>query len=253
MKITSMNVNGVRASTDKGLLDFLSQSAPDIIGLQETKVNAVFPKVVMPGYSAEWCFADRRGYSGTLCLFRNKPLTVTRGLGKPELDGEGRLVTLEYPGFFFVTVYVPNSKGGLGRWYYRLDWDAAFAEYLVSLQAKKPVIAAGDFNVAHDFADVNPENLRNGEMPHGFLTEERDGFNALLETGMADVFRELHPDTVGAYTWWSNRLNRRKENRGWRLDYFLVSRCLLDKVKACTIRSDVAIADHAPIELVIAI
>lgn len=244
-------MNGLRALLGKGFLGYLQDSQADIVAIQETKANMEISDAVLTGYSAEWCFAERPGYSGTLCLFRQKPLAVTHGLGNAELDREGRLIALEYPGYYFVNVYVPNSQGGLDRWYYRLDWDVALREYVESLHTRKPVIVAGDFNVARDYIDIYPENLRNEQNPPGFLAEERDGFNALLDTGMVDVFRELHPDLEGAYTWWSNRLNKRRENRGWRIDYFLTTSSLLDSVESCTIRSDVFGSDHAPIELII--
>jgi len=253
VKIASWNVNGLRGCIAKGFLDYLRESSPDIIAIQETKVSARVSDVELPGYTAEWAFAERPGYSGTLCLFRRKPLSIAHGLGNLELDQEGRLITLEYKDFYFVCVYVPNSQGGLSRWCFRLDWDTAFRDYLESLQIRKPVIVAGDFNVAHDFIDIYPENLRNNEKPYGFLTEERDGFNALLEIGLVDVFREIYPDTTGAYSWWSNRHNMREKDQGWRIDYFLASAQLLSKVKSCIIRSDVFGSDHAPIELLISL
>jgi exodeoxyribonuclease-3 len=160
---------------------------------------------------------------------------------------------LEYPAFYFINVYVPNSQGGLDRWYYRLDWDTSFLKYLDNLQKRKSVIVGGDFNVARDYIDVYPENLRNNKNPNGFLSEERDGFNALLEIGFVDVFRELNPTKERAYSWWSNRLKKRLENRGWRLDYYLISENLMAKVKSCEIHSDILGSDHAPIELVISL
>jgi len=252
LTLCTWNVNGLRASLGKGLLDYLRESEPDVVAIQETKTNAPVPDIVLPGYQAVWCFAEKPGYSGTLCLFKEKPLAVTRGLGDTRLDSEGRLITLEYPSHYFVCVYVPNSKGGLDRWYYRLDWDKALLEYLEALHDRKPVIVGGDLNVARSYIDVYPENLLEAD-PHGFLTEERDGLNALLEMGLVDVFRELHPDLEGAYSWWSSRLNRRSENKGWRLDYFLTSAQLLPKVRSCKLRPDVFGSDHAPIELVIAL
>jgi len=252
MKMVSWNVNGLRSCLDKGLLNYLRGASPDIIAIQETKVNARLSDVELPGYTAEWAFAERPGYSGTLCLFRRKPLSIAHGLGNTELDQEGRLIRLEYKDFYFVCVYVPNSQGGLTRWCYRLDWDTAFRDYIESLQTSKPVIVAGDFNVAHNFIDIYPENLRNVEKPYGFLTEERDGFNTLLEIGLVDIFRELHPD-AGAYSWWSNRFKKRELDQGWRIDYFLASANQLSKVSSCAIRSDVLGSDHAPVELVIAL
>ena len=247
MKFITWNVNGLRACIGKGLADYLRKADADVVALQEIKTNIPLPDFSFPQYFAEWNGGERLGYSGTVCLFKKKPLTVMRGLGDERFDKEGRLITLEYPTFYFVNAYVPKSQDGLNRWCYRLDWDTAFADYLSNLQKRKPVIVCGDFNVAHNYIDIYPENLRNIENPYGFLTEEREGFNALLGTGLSDVFRELHPAREQAYTWWSNRLNKRKENRGWRLDYFLASDSLLPKVKSCDIRADVySLAGVAP-------
>ena len=250
LKFITWNVNGLRACLQKGLLDYLSVSSADIIALQEIKVNIPTPDLKLFGYAVDWNFAERTGYSGTLCMFRKKPLSIKHGLNDESLDNEGRLITLEYPDFYFVNVYVPNSQGSLDRWYFRLDWDVAFSEYLCELQVKKPVIVCGDFNVARDYIDVYPENLLNVPNPHGFMSEERDGFKALLDAGFIDAFRELFP-TREIYTWWSSRLHKRRENRGWRLDYFLVSRKVFGRVRKCEIRGDVFGSDHAPVELVI--
>jgi len=237
----------------KGFTEYLKGASPDIAAIQETKVNQVLSQAVPHGYSAEWCFARRSGYSGTLCLFKQKPMSVSRGFGESSMDVEGRLIALEYPGFIFVNVYAPNSQGGLERQYFRQEWDAHFREFVCNLQVRKPVIIAGDFNVAHEPIDVYPENTRNMENFSGFLTEEQQGFSDLLDAGLVDVFRHLHPTEEGAYTWWSNRLNKRGENRGWRLDYFLASSCLIQKVRSCAIRSDIKGSDHAPIELTISL
>jgi len=252
VKISSWNVNGLKACIGNGLTDYLKVTSADIIALQETKVNAAIDEVIPPGYKAIWNHAERPGYSGTLCMSRHKPLSVKYGLGVPKLDTEGRLITLEYSAFYFLNVYVPNSQGSLDRWYYRLDWDVAFSEYIESLQSLKPVVIAGDFNVAHHHIDIYPENLRNDKNPRGFTSEERDAFQSLLDLGLTDVFRELNPD-LRAYSWWSNRLHKRKEDRGWRIDYFLVTDDLLKKIKSCRIRDDVFGSDHAPLELVISL
>jgi len=167
VKISTWNVNGLRGCLGNGLADYLKTVCADIVALQETKVNAAIDEVILPGYKAFWYCAERPGYSGTLCMSRHKPLSVKYGLGKPELDTEGRLITLEYSAFYFINVYVPNSQGGLDRWYYRLEWDAAFVEYIESLQSLKPVVIVGDFNVAHRHIDIYPENLRNDENPRG--------------------------------------------------------------------------------------
>jgi exodeoxyribonuclease-3 len=176
-------------------------------------------------------------------------MSVSFGLNGDNTDDEGRVITLEYPGFYLVNVYVPNSQGGLERWYYRLDFDSMFSEYADGLRKRKDTVICGDFNVARSFIDVYPENLRNIEKPYGFSTEERDGFEALLDLGFSDVYRKLNPEKERAYTWWSQRLNKRRENRGWRIDYFLVSESLMPKVVSCGIRDDIYGSDHAPLEL----
>jgi len=228
MKFITWNINGLRANLKKGLDEYVLLSDADIIAFQETKVNK--PTAVGDyeafDYLANWNFAERVGYSGTVCLFRNEPILTTYGLGNKKLDTEGRLITLSYPDFYFVNVYVPNSQGERERWYYRLDWDYVFAEYLADLQIRKPVIVGGDFNVARDYIDIYPENTRNEKNPHGFTSEERGGFTALLNTGLVDVFRKLHPTQEGAYTWWVQRNEGRANNRGRRLDYFLSIRCV---------------------------
>jgi exodeoxyribonuclease-3 len=249
MKIVTWNVNGLRAAMKKGLPEYIANNKPDIIGLQEIKLNAALPELAVNGFASAWNHSERLGYSGTVCLFKTKPLTIKHGIGVSELDTEGRVITLEYPQFFYVNAYVPNSQGGTARWYFRLDFDEAFCEHLETLSERKPVIVGGDFNVAREYIDVYPENLRNEKHPHGFLSEERDAFNTLLGAGFTDIFRELHPDDDRGYSWWSNRLNKRSDNRGWRIDYFLVSAELRGKVKSCVIRSDVLGSDHAPLEL----
>jgi exodeoxyribonuclease-3 len=251
MKIASWNVNGLRACWDKGLRDYILDSGADIIGLQETKTSEPLPELETLGFGVDWNSGERPGYSGTVCLFRKKPIAVTHGLDVPKLDTEGRLITLEYPRFFFVNAYVPNSQGGLERWYYRLEWDEAFYVFLERLLQSKPVIVCGDFNVASEYIDIYPENTRNVEKQPGFITEERDAFHALLDSGFADSFRLLHPEETGAYSWWSNRLKKRNENRGWRIDYALVSEELTPLIIDASIRADIMGSDHAPIEVVI--
>jgi exodeoxyribonuclease-3 len=248
MKFITWNTNGLRAALDKGAREYIANSGADIVAIQETKLNAA-AGLGLQGYLADWNHAGRGGYSGTLCLFRKKPLAVMHGIGEPKFDAEGRVITLAYPAFYFANVYVPNSQGGLDRWYFRLGFDETFRNYLCRLARRKPVIIGGDFNVAREYRDVYPENLRNDARQYGFLSEERDAFESLLDCGFADVLRELNPAAEGAYTWWSNRLNKRKENKGWRIDYFLVSDELLPKVKSCVIRSDIFGSDHAPLEM----
>jgi len=251
LKFATWNVNGIRACLDKSLVEYALFADAEIIALQETKVNEPIQidDLLSLGYSAEWNFAERLGYSGTLTLFTKTPTKVTHGLDNKKFDNEGRLITLEYPSFYFLNVYVPNSIGGRERWYYRLEWDGVFLEYVQKLQKVKPIIIGGDLNVARDYIDVYPENLRNEENPPGFLSEERDGLNALFDLGLVDVFRHFHPTKERAYSWWSQRGNKRSENRGWRLDYFLVSESLMPKVGGCVIRSDILGSDHAPVEL----
>ncbi|GBU22193.1 exodeoxyribonuclease III [Fibrobacteres bacterium R8-0-B4] len=248
MKIVTWNVNGLRACIDKGLLSFLSATNADIVGLQEIKTGEPVPELVLPGYAAAWNCSARPGYSGTVCLFKAAPESVQYGFGEDRFDAENRLITLEYRSYYFVNVYVPTSQGGLDRWYYRLDWDTAFLNYLKTLQQYKSVIIAGDFNVAHNGIDIYPENQRNVENPAGFTPEERDGFNAILASGFVDVYRELHPAQEGAYTWWSAHLRDRDENKGRRIDYILVSGKLRRKIKSCEIRADINGSDHAPVE-----
>jgi RNA-directed DNA polymerase len=252
LKIITYNVNGLRAAFEKKeFIEYISNSNADIIAVQETKMNEPYAKTELTGYIAEWNFADRSGYSGTLCLFKHKPNSIMHGFGSEKPDTEGRVITLEYPAFYFVNAYVPNSQSDLSRLYYRLEWDNHFLDYLLNLNEQKPVIIGGDFNVARDHIDIFPENLRNIENPPGFLSGERDNFNTLLNVGFIDVFRKLNPSLEKAYTWWSNRLHKRKENRGWRIDYFLVSENIFPNVKNCVIRSDVYCGDHAPVELII--
>ena len=265
MKIISWNVNGLRACLSNGLIDYLLLTDADIIALQEIKVNEPVAELSLPGYTADWCFSARGGYSersvrrsggysGTMCLYKVPPISVKHGLilqssnGDEWLDDEGRIITLEYPEYFFVNVYVPNSQSKLSRRHYRMYWDYAFLNYIYKLNSGKPVIIGGDFNVAHQHIDVFPENVRNVKKPYGFLEQERDGFNRLLEIGMADVFRVLYP-AAEAYTWWSQRFSKRDANQGWRIDYFVLSDKLLPKVKNCVIRSDVHGSDHAPMEM----
>jgi len=253
MRFVSWNVNGLRACLKKGFIKSLTTFDPDIIALQEIKTSIPIPEAIPPGYSADWYFSERSGYSGVLCLFKSKPLSIRHGFGEAEFDGEGRLITLEYNNFFFLNVYVPNSQGGLHRSCFRHDWDQHFINYIESLHTEKPVVIGGDFNVAHKYLDVFPENCRNETEPAGFLMSERDGFYSLLDVGLIDIFRKLNPELEGAYTWWSNRLHKRNENRGWRLDYFLISEQLRSKVKNCAILTDVLGSDHAPISLTISL
>ena len=244
MKIASWNVNGLAACKRKGFLRVLANSRADIFCCQEIKAHC---PLSTPGYSQFWNPAQRPGYSGTLTLARKEPLSVRYGMGIREFDEEGRLITLEYNGYYIMNVYVPNSQSGLARLDYRTAWDAALCAFVQSLD--KPVILCGDFNVARDFIDVYPAHVQNDPDPPGFQSSEREGMERLLALGLIDVFRTLHPQAEGAYTWWSMRLHKRLENRGWRLDYFLLSEALMPMVQGITHHTDILGSDHCPISL----
>ena len=249
MKVVSWNVNGMRACWEKGLKEFLEKTDAYIICLQETKLQTEFAELKDSDYFCYYVFSERKGYSGTACLTKNEPKEVTYGIGDNRFDNEGRVITLEYEEFILVNCYVPNSKGSLERFYFRMDWDTAFNEYLDRLQRIKPVIVCGDFNVAYEYIDIYPENLTNEENPSGFLDEEREGLEQLFEIGYTDAFRDLYPEREYAYSWWSNRLHKREENKGWRLDYFLVSEPFPAYITDCGMYSDVLGSDHCPIFL----
>lgn len=246
MKIISWNINGLRAYIKNNSLRFFEKADVDVICLQETKGMV---ELELPGFHTFWNPAKRPGYSGTLTLSKIAPHSVRYGFGVEKFDNEGRLVTLEYPGFFLVNSYFPNSQHSLERQEYRTEWDTELLAYLQQLS--KPVILCGDINVARDYIDIYPENLRNEENPPGFRSEEREGLEALLEAGFVDVFRKWYPNKTGAYTWWSNRLNNRLENRGWRLDYFLVTKDIIHDVCDIQHLTDVLGSDHCPIKLTI--
>ncbi len=247
MKCISWNVNGLRACVGKGFPDAFAQLDADFFCLQETKLQSGQIDLPLPGYAQFWNYAEKKGYSGTAIFAKTEPLSVRYGVGVEELDTEGRLITLEYPDFFLVTCYTPNAQRGLTRIDHRLKWDAAFREYLQALDAQKPVIACGDLNVAHQEIDLkNPASNRGNA---GFSDEERESFGKLLSAGFTDTFRYLHPDATGAYTWWSYMFNARANNAGWRIDYFLVSNRIADKITATPIYSEVLGSDHCPVGL----
>ena len=247
MKFISWNVNGLRACVTKGFQSFFDAADADFFCLQETKLQEGQIQLDLPGYSQFWNYAEKKGYSGTAIFAKYAPLSVTNGLGIEELDTEGRLITLEYPEFFLVTCYTPNAQQGLARIGHRLKWDDAFREYLTSLDRKKPVIVCGDLNVAHQEIDLkNPASNRGNA---GFSDEERESFGKLLDAGFTDSFRHLYPDATGMYSWWSYRFNARKNNAGWRIDYFLVSDRLADKITATPIHADIFGSDHCPVGL----
>ena len=247
MKCISWNVNGLRACVGKGFADAFAQLDADFFCLQETKLQSGQIDLPLPGYAQFWNYAEKKGYSGTAIFAKTEPLSVRYGVGVEELDTEGRLITLEYPDFFLVTCYTPNAQRGLTRIDHRLKWDTAFREYLQALDAQKPVIACGDLNVAHQEIDLkNPASNRGNA---GFSDEERESFGKLLSAGFTDTFRHLHPDATGAYTWWSYMCNARANNAGWRIDYFLVSNRIADKITATPIYSEVLGSDHCPVGL----
>lgn len=247
MKFVSWNVNGLRAVCGKGFADIFTGLDADFFCLQEIKLSPGQLDLEFPGYEAFWNYAERKGYSGTAIFSRHKPLGVTYGMGMPEHDSEGRVITLEMPEFFLVTVYTPNSKDGLLRLDYRMEWEAAFREYLLGLDARKPVIVCGDLNVAHKEIDLkNPSTNRRSA---GFTDEERGCMTRLLDSGFTDSFRHLYPDLEGAYSWWSYRMRARERNAGWRIDYFLVSDRLADKITEARIHNDIFGSDHCPVSV----
>lgn len=247
MKYISWNVNGLRACMGKGFLDFFTQAQADAVCLQETKMQPDQLTLELPGYHQFWNSAVKKGYSGTAIFARQEPLSVQIGIGIPEHDQEGRVITLEYEDFYLVTVYTPNAQQGLARIDYRMAWEDAFRTYLKELDGKKPVIVCGDMNVAHKEIDLkNPASNRGNA---GFSDEERGKFGELLSSGFTDTFRLLHPDAVGIYSWWSYRFHARENNAGWRIDYFLVSDRIKDRVRHAEILTDVFGSDHCPVLL----
>ncbi len=247
MKFISWNVNGLRACVTKGFEDYFHSEDADFFCLQETKLQAGQIDLDLPGYRQFWNYAEKKGYSGTAIFAKEDPLSVTYGVGVPELDTEGRLITLEYPTFYLITCYTPNAQQGLARIDHRLKWDEAFRNHLKKLDKTKPVIACGDLNVAHQEIDLkNPSSNRGNA---GFSDEERESFSTLLDAGFTDSFRFLNPDATGIYSWWSYRFNARKNNAGWRIDYFLVSDRIREKITAAPIRSDIFGSDHCPVVL----
>ena len=248
MKLFSWNVNGLRACMNKGFADFLAEYAPDIICLQETKMQREQADFVFPGYEEFWNSAEKKGYSGTAIFTKQNPLNVTYGLGIAEHDKEGRVITAEFADFYLVTVYTPNSQRGLARLDYRMQWEVVFHEYLERLDAQKPVIVCGDLNVAAEEIDLkNPKTNRKNA---GFTDEERNKFTEFLESGFIDTFRYFYPDAEGMYSWWSYRFNARKNNAGWRIDYFCTSESMKDRLVSAKIHNEVLGSDHCPVELV---
>lgn len=247
MKLISWNVNGIRACMDKGFMDFFRQADADVFCLQETKVQAGQIKLPLDGYHQYWNYADKKGYSGTALFARQEPLQVTYGMGIDAHDHEGRVITAEFGDYYVVTVYTPNSQDELKRLEYRMQWEDDFRAYLKKLEQSKPVIFCGDLNVAHREIDLkNPKtNRRNA----GFTDEEREKMTKLLSAGFIDTFRYFYPDKEGIYSWWSYRFQARAQNAGWRIDYFLASECLKDRLESAGIHTEVFGSDHCPVEL----
>lgn len=247
MKFISWNVNGLRACIGKGFQTFFDEIDADFFCLQETKLSAGQLQLDLPGYQQFWNYAEKKGYSGTAIFAKEAPLSVTYGLGIPELDTEGRLITLEYPEFYLVTCYTPNAQRGLARIDHRMIWDAAFRDHLKQLDAKKPVVICGDLNVAKEEIDLkNPSSNRGNA---GFSDEERESFQKTLAAGFTDSFRFLYPDKTGAYSWWSYMFHAREKNAGWRIDYFLVSNRIAARIQDASIHADILGSDHCPVGL----
>ena len=248
MKLISWNVNGLRAALKKGFVEYAESQKADILCLQETKAHPdQLDHPVLSGYHDFWNSAEKKGYAGTAVFSATEPLNVTQGIGIEEHDNEGRVLTLEYPEFILVNVYTPNAQNELRRLPYRQAWDAAFLDYLLSLEKKKPVIFTGDLNVAHQEIDLaRPKQNRNNP---GFSDEERKGFDHYMEAGFIDTFRHLHPEEPDHYSWWSYRANARANNVGWRIDYFCISPQLLPKLSRAGIQDDVMGSDHCPVTL----
>ena len=247
LKFVSWNVNGLRAIVNKNFADVFSDFDADFFCLQETKLQEGQIELTFPGYESYWNYADRKGYSGTAIFTKHTPLAVRLGIGIGEHDSEGRVITLEYADFFLVTVYTPNSQEQLKRLDYRMAWETAFLAYLKGLETTKPVIVCGDLNVAHENIDL--KNWKTNRKNAGFSDEERAKFSEVVANGFIDTFRHFHPDAEGRYSWWSYRFNARKNNAGWRIDYFLVSDALKDALVDADIHENIFGSDHCPVSL----
>lgn len=249
MKLISWNVNGLRACVGKGFTDFLTKEDADIFCIQETKLQEGQIDLDLPGYYQYWNYAEKKGYSGTAIFTKTQPSSVFYGIGVEEHDHEGRVITLEYEDFYIITVYTPNSQDGLARLPYRMKWEEDFLSYLKKLEEHKPVIFCGDLNVAHKEIDLkNPKSNRKNA---GFSDEERAKFSILTESGFLDTFRYFYPDMEGIYSWWSYRFSARAKNAGWRIDYFLVSDVLKDRLEDAVIYTEVMGSDHCPVGLIL--
>lgn len=247
MKLISWNVNGLRACIGKGFLSYFNDVEADIFCVQEIKLQEGQVELELEGYHQYWNYAVKKGYSGTAIFSKQQPIKVTYGMGIEEHDQEGRVITAEYDNFYLVTVYTPNSQSELARLSYRMDWEQCFLSYLKKLEEKKPVIFCGDLNVAHKEIDLkNPKSNRKNA---GFSDEEREKFTNLIEAGFIDTFRYFYPEKEGIYSWWSYRFNARAKNAGWRIDYFMVSEILKDKLQSASIHDSITGSDHCPVEL----
>ena len=247
MKLISWNVNGIRACIQKGFIDIFNELDADIFCIQESKLSEGQLELDIPGYYQYWNYAKKKGYSGTAVFAKKEPVNVTYGLGIEEHDNEGRVITLEYEEFYLVTVYTPNSQTELKRLDYRMQWEDDFKTYLKKLEENKPVIVCGDLNVAHEEIDL--KNPKTNRMNAGFTDKERNKMTALLNSGFIDTFRYFYPDRTSIYSWWSYRFSARQKNAGWRIDYFLVSESLKDKLVSADIHTEIYGSDHCPVEL----
>jgi exodeoxyribonuclease III len=249
MKLISWNVNGIRACVQKGFLDFFKEVDADIFCIQESKLQAGQIELELEGYHQYWNYAQKKGYSGTAIFTKQEPLSVSYGIGIEEHDQEGRVITLEFDKFYMVTVYTPNSQNELARLPYRMEWEEAFKDYLKKLDETKPVIVCGDMNVAHKEIDL--KNPKTNQKNAGFTIEERNKFTDLLESGFTDTFRYFYPDMEGIYSWWSYRFKAREKNAGWRIDYFLTSSSLDERLVGAKVHTEIFGSDHCPVELLI--
>mgnify|MGYP000777348168 FL=1 len=248
-KMISWNVNGLRACCDKGFREIFNELNADFFCLQETKMQEGQLDLAFEGYNSYWNYAEKKGYSGTAIFTRHQPLSVSYGLGIDEHDHEGRVITLEMPEFYLVTVYTPNSQDGLKRLDYRMTWEDDFRQYLKSLDEKKPVLVCGDLNVAHKEIDL--KNPKTNRMNAGFTDQEREKFQTLLDSGFIDTFRHFYPTQESIYSWWSYRFKAREKNAGWRIDYFLASARLADKLEGAKIHTEIYGSDHCPVEVTV--
>lgn len=248
LKFISWNVNGLRAVQNKGFKDIFKELDADFFCIQETKLQEGQIDLTFDGYTSYWNYAEKKGYSGTCIFTKHKPMSVFYGIGNPEHDTEGRVITLEFRGFYLVTVYTPNSKEDLSRLSYRQIWEDEFLKYINSLRDKKPVIFCGDLNVAHKEIDL--KNPKTNHKNAGFTDEEREKFSAVLGAGYTDTFRFFYPDRENVYSWWSYRFNARKNNTGWRIDYFIADKSLDDRLVSADILCDIYGSDHCPVELI---